>query len=396
MTNLSVAIFHDLPSGGAKRTLYEQARRLQNRGHHLEAFLPETAEETIFPLAQAVQTTHQYRQPAPASREKLMEGRAGFREWWGWGRHFFRLIGLDQKIAHDIDRREFDVVLAHHSQFIHSPFLFRFLKTPALFYCHEPMRAAFEEGIAHPTVRVFIRHTLARVDAGNLKQATRVATNSKFSAKQFENCYGLRPRVLYHGIDHEHFTPQPSSGREAEFFLSVGALDPLKGFDFVIQSLGEVPPKYRHPLRIVSDRQIPGEMERLQRLARQHEVELDFQFRVSDQRLVELYNGASVVLYAPRREPFGLVPLEAMACERPVLAVPEGGIQETVIDGETGFLAPRDPEQFGARLTSLMKNPQKRSRVARRAREIVKTQWSWEQAIEQLEEELTTLSKENQ
>ncbi|MBI4409918.1 MAG: glycosyltransferase, partial [Gemmatimonadetes bacterium] len=53
--------------------------------------------------------------------------------------------------------------------------------------------------------------------------------------------------------------------------------------------------------------------------------------------------------YVAYDEPFGFVPLEAMACGRPVLAVREGGIPESVQDGVTGFLAPREPGTFASR-----------------------------------------------
>ena len=67
--------------------------------------------------------------------------------------------------------------------------------------------------------------------------------------------------------------------------------------------------------------------------------------RISDDELVTLLNRASAMVYAPRLEPFDLAPIEAAACGLPVVAVAEGGVRETVIDNETGFLvqnAPRD------------------------------------------------------
>lgn len=114
---------------------------------------------------------------------------------------------------------------------------------------------------------------------------------------------------------------------------------------------------------------------------------------VSDDQLVELYNQARVTLYAPVREPFGLVPLEAMACATPVVAVQEGGIPETVLSGQTGLLVPRDPQQFAAAVQRLLADPELAAAYGQAGRQQVLLHWTWEQAAQTVEQHLTAVAR---
>ena len=89
-------------------------------------------------------------------------------------------------------------------------------------------------------------------------------------------------------------------------------------------------------------------------LAREMGVVLEIKIMVSENELIDLYNRAKIFAYAPYLEPFGLAPLEAMACGTPVVAVKEGGVRETVIDNVTGFLVDRDEEEFSKAIETLL------------------------------------------
>ena len=177
---------------------------------------------------------------------------------------------------------------------------------------------------------------------------------------------------------------QAAETERGAYVLSVGALHPLKGHDFLIDSLATIPADQRPPLLLVSDRVRERERSRLERRAGDGGVELRVRTRVSESEPARLYGQARLVLYAPYEEPFGLVPIEAMACGTPVLAVPEGGIVETVIDGATGFLAPRDVHAFSERIRLLLDSPEA-VRVAANAASIVREQWSWTVSVGKLE-----------
>ncbi|MDP9370298.1 MAG: glycosyltransferase, partial [Chloroflexota bacterium] len=97
------------------------------------------------------------------------------------------------------------------------------------------------------------------------------------------------------------------------------------------------------------------------------------------QDVLHRYYGASdVVVTTPWYEPFGLTPLEGMACGRPVVGSAVGGITFTIAEGVTGFLVPpRDPEALAARLRELLDRPGLRDRMGRAARERVERFFTW-------------------
>jgi alpha-maltose-1-phosphate synthase len=106
----------------------------------------------------------------------------------------------------------------------------------------------------------------------------------------------------------------------------------------------------------------------------------------------ELYSHAAVFVCPSIYEPFGIINLEAMACETAVVASAVGGIKEVVVDGETGFLVPleqtkegsfepADPEKFArdlaGRINQLMKDRQLRERFGNAGRKRVEEHFSW-------------------
>jgi glycosyltransferase involved in cell wall biosynthesis len=109
-------------------------------------------------------------------------------------------------------------------------------------------------------------------------------------------------------------------------------------------------------------------------------------------KVITLYTHAAIFVCPSVYEPFGIINLEAMACETPVVASAVGGIPEVVDHGETGLLVtpeaisptevePRHPEQFSrdlaAAVNSLLRNPALRASMAAKARARVEAQFSW-------------------
>ncbi len=94
--------------------------------------------------------------------------------------------------------------------------------------------------------------------------------------------------------------------------------------------------------------------------------------------LRDYYCAADIAVTTPWYEPFGLTPLEAMACGRPVIGSAVGGVTYTIKDGETGFLIPpRDPEALADRLQQLLSQPELSTQMGLAARKRVEREFTW-------------------
>ena len=389
---LRIALYHDLPSGGGKRTVEAHVRGLVERGHHVHLFMPSTAEESFLPVARLAQDTTVYPLPEPPNRERALTGRPSPADAVRWLRLLRAVRRAASAAAAEIDRGGFDVALVHPSQFTQAPYVLRWLRTPSLYYCQEPLRAAYEPRITSPLKRLLIRPTLGRVDRRNVRAAGLVVANSGYTRTRIATVYGVDSRVITPGVDPERFTP--GSAPRGRYVLAVGALHPLKGFDFLVEALGEIEEDQRPPLILVSDRARRADEERLRILARSSGVELMLRHRVSDRKLAALYAGAAAVVNTGHDEPFGLVPLEAMASGTAVVAVAEGGVSETVVDGETGFLVSRHTHAFADRLAWVLDHPAEAATMGAAGRRLVESRWTWRHALDQLLDALTALASD--
>jgi glycosyltransferase involved in cell wall biosynthesis len=123
---------------------------------------------------------------------------------------------------------------------------------------------------------------------------------------------------------------------QGDYYLSAARLDPLKRVDKIIQAFIKMPDK---KLIVMSGGK---ELTKLQQLASKTS-NIIFTGWVSEEQLYELIGNAIATIYIPMDEDFGMSPVESMAAGKPVIGVQEGGIPETVINGETGFLIPASP-----------------------------------------------------
>jgi glycosyltransferase involved in cell wall biosynthesis len=113
------------------------------------------------------------------------------------------------------------------------------------------------------------------------------------------------------------------------------------------------------------------------------------------EQYVELYSNARVFVCPSVYEPFGIINLESMACETPVVASAVGGILETVIDGETGLLVePAKPEKIAEAVNRLLDNPRMAKEFGKNGRKRVENFFSWTSIAEKTEKLYTQVIKE--
>ncbi|MGD0977133.1 MAG: glycosyltransferase [Minisyncoccia bacterium] len=246
-------------------------------------------------------------------------------------RHHRLFAALMPLAIEQFDLSEFDFVLSNSASFgkgvITKP------KTTHINYCMTPTRFLWDDShrfidefklpwlirkmtpavIAY--LRIWDKEAALRVDefvAISNHVKTRIAKYYQRDAKV------ITPPI---DVSKYHISPEVD-----EYFLMVGRLVAYKRFDLAIQVFNAI----GKPLKIVGD---GPERYRLEKMAKKN---IEFLGLVSDDKLPGLYSRAQAVIF-PQEEDFGLVPLEAMASGRPVIAYRAGGALETVIDGRTGI-----------------------------------------------------------
>ncbi|WP_018503905.1 glycosyltransferase [Parafrankia discariae] len=197
---------------------------------------------------------------------------------------------------------------------------------------------------------------------------------------------GNRVSVVPSGVDLAAFTPHgPAAARAPGRFrvLFVGRLVERKGIGNLIEAVAALPGT---ELLIAggSDRSEldhDAEAGRLRRLARLSGAgdRVTLLGRVGRAELPALYRSADVVACVPWYEPFGIVPVEAMACGVPVVASAVGGLIDTVVDGGTGLhVPPRCPERIVEALSELAADPDERARLGAAGARRAQALFSWD------------------
>lgn len=396
---MRIALYHNLTSGGSKREAYEFAKAFVRDGHTVHAYYPSTAEERFLSLASVVQSTREYKLellPEFSGRLPLLRR---YVDLAGLAENLRRLKRAAREISVEIDAGGYEFVLVHHDRIVQAPQLLRYLHTPSAYYCNEPMREFYDPPVNRPyleprglTNRMqqkwyaparWIRRRLTQSeDHRNIQAASLLLTNSFFAAESIYRAHGVRAGVSYLGVDELKFR---SHNLEREnFVLSVGAVSPLKGYDFLIRALSVIPGDRRPKLTLVGNNASAGETLFLRNLAASRGVQFDIRVDVSEDELVRLYNQARAMVYAPVLEPFGFAPLEAMACGTPVVAVKEGGVRESVRDGETGLLVQRDECAFAEALERLLGDGRLARTLSENGRAEILRYWTWDYAYERL------------
>ncbi|MGI4841774.1 MAG: glycosyltransferase [Janthinobacterium lividum] len=222
-----------------------------------------------------------------------------------------------------------------------------------------------------------------RIEAALMRAADRIIAECPQDRYDMERLYGAplsRIAIAPCGFAPDELWPVPMLeararlGLEAGRFivLQLGRMVPRKGVDTVIQGVAML--RHRHGVDaqlLVVGGDVKGqagagggdrlELARLRSVAADLGIAAHVRFTGQQPRAVlrDYYGAANVFASTPWYEPFGITPVEAMACARPVIGAEVGGIKSTVNDGVTGFLVPsRDPAALAERLARLHRHPE--------------------------------------
>ena len=198
-----------------------------------------------------------------------------------------------------------------------------------------------------------------------------------------------RMHVVPVGVDHEIFKPLDYTTRVRHRIMSTTSADvPLKGLRYLVEAVAKV--RAEAPLGTDLELMIIGKKregsilpELLKRLGLDDIV--TFVSGVSDQRIVELYNEAGVVVVPSLYEGFSLPAIEAMACAAPLVTTTGGAIPEVVGTDDTAALTvpPADSDALAAAILKMLRNPDLADRIGAGGRERVLNRFTWKFAAEQ-------------
>jgi glycosyltransferase involved in cell wall biosynthesis len=245
-----------------------------------------------------------------------------------------------------LTNQKFDVVISSSHAFAHTVKLGDPERTRHLSYIHSPARYVwstdFDGRGSHPILKV-PRKILQKADIRLSRHVHAYAANSREVQGRINRFWGRDAVVINPPVEVDYFAAAPAVQRHQsrDYLLGVGRWIPYKNFDLMI-AIAEAAGL---PLVIAGS---GAEEERLRKLAAGVRVPIHFEVRPERDRLRELYWGARTLLF-PAHEDFGIIPVEAQACGTPVLGLRRGGLLETVVDGETGFLLDsREPGPYAA------------------------------------------------
>jgi len=240
-----------------------------------------------------------------------------------------------------------------------------------------------------------------QIESDIVRAADLIVAECPQDRRDLLNLYDADPqriRVVPCGYDPTEMSPVDAGTarrklgwQDGEFrILQLGRMVPRKGVDNVIEALGLLRRQYGVAARLCvvggndpkPDERTTPELARLRSVAEQAGVTpyVEFAGRRDRQDLCAYYCASDVFVTTPWYEPFGITPVEAMACGRPVVGSDTGGIRTTIKDGKTGFLVPpRDPAALARRLAQLAGDStlcrQMGQAGARRARRL----YTWQQ-----------------
>jgi D-inositol-3-phosphate glycosyltransferase len=356
-----LALVGGVDSGGQNIYVAHVAKQLARAGHHVDVFTrhDSASQPRVQPWGRNLRVIHvPAGPPRYVRKEDLLGHMDDFGDWLG-------------EFLHD-EARPHDVV---HANFFMSGWASlraaRVHRTPLVMTFHALglVRRRHQGGAdGFPDARFAIERRLMR-------EADRVIAECPQDRDDMLELYDAeadRIDIVPCGFDAREMYPISKRVARAKLgwpqrdfiVLQLGRMVPRKGVDNVIRGVGAL--RRRHGMRAklyivggateAPDVKATPEIGRLKRVAREEEIERDVVFvgRRDRGALALHYAACDVFVTTPWYEPFGITPVEAMACARPVIGADVGGIRSTVVDGETGFLVPpHDPPALAAKLAVL-------------------------------------------
>lgn len=317
--------------------------------------------------------------PSGGASKTLISVTQFLKEWHPINLHGIRykksniLIYLKKAIVDNYfyDKRIFrriskiDLLICFQSWLIKTPYILRFAHPQNTIYiCHEPQSEYYDAKIQSiKTIKQklvdLIRLPIKWIDKSNIKSYSGIiVVNSQYSQKLVKKAYNKKATVIYPCITDLFFHQKIKNNDKKHNLISVGAVNPLKGFDLLIKAISTIKIEIRPSFTIIGNGGKREYILALYKLAKDLGVNLRIKLNISDRELITEYDESLAFLFAPVSEPFGLVVLEAMARGLPVVAYKHGGGYAEILSKNNGFLVDnRIPAEWGKTIEKLINLP---------------------------------------
>ncbi|MDI9394648.1 MAG: glycosyltransferase family 4 protein [Euryarchaeota archaeon] len=259
---------------------------------------------------------------------------------------------------------------------------------PCVWFCHEP--SAFVHnyeviyGLNEPmkTLALVSNPIMKQIDKFLMNSSDKILTNSLFSSHNIKRVYNRDSIVIYPGVDISKFKPVE---RKENYIFSIGRLTKFKRMDLLLKSMVHLKDKNLH-LYIGGDGE---EKNNLILMSKELGISdsVTFLGKIPESQLNSYYSKAKAVIFPTIGEPFGIVPIEAMASGTPVIAGICGGVVESVKDGVTGYLVdPTDTESLVLKINDLITNPDLCSQMSNNSRAHIEKNFTWDITAKKIHE----------
>jgi len=235
---------------------------------------------------------------------------------------------------------------------------------PVIWFCNEPILHLHTTAKTRDPLSLKILQSVERL---LMRRVDLVVANSLNTADFIRRTLRLDAELLYDGVDDSLFQPGSNLSLEPEFLFFISRIEEHKNVDALLDLMDQV-----RPLRTNTKLLIAGDgpyLEDLKRkiAARSLADQVQCLGRISESEKIDFFQRCSLVVYPPIEEPLGLIPIEAALCGVPAVAFNSGGCRETIINGETGYLA-NNMEEFVTYCLKLLGDPTLRLTLGRAAR----------------------------
>jgi len=292
-------------------------------------------------------------------------------------------------------RDDYDVVNAHGTPSEWA----RHLNPRMLWYCHTPNREAFDlyewrmkqRGPLGKALFWSSIQSYKLIEYNIVPKIEGIATNSMNSQARIKKYLHRDAEVIYPGITPTHYR---NEGYRKYFFYP-SRITPEKRFELAIEAFrksGLHRRGYKFIIAGALNEERAEHVEYYNEISRMLDGLGEIKLNISYMDLIELYSKCTAVLFTPINEDFGIVPLEAMASEKPVIAVDEGGPRETILHEKTGFLC-KNSDEIAMCMNLLADDPSLVEKMGRAGRKHVKSRFTWSMFFKKFDKMLRAVAR---